>query len=178
MRSTEFDLDWKGTPYEVTCSEAPTYDPLNMFSYNTVTDVPTSKPLTLNFSFSTRGRKQSSLLSQFSSKIPALFGCTFTGGTIEYTKRHRVNCSFAFVPLNNELTPEQQQTLQTVIDKYQPAFSSGPSDIGNINSPHHVQHTIRVKEGAAPVCTNRPMTSFSMREKEFIESQVKLLLEL
>lgn len=161
MRSLEMEMEWRGQQYEVTCTEVPAYDPLQMFSHErTVTTDPLA-PLTYSFSLPIHAVNKGHMLACLSSNIPALFSCTFIGGDVKYTKT-TVNCSFTFVPLNSELTPDQQQSLQAILDKYKPAFSSGQDDIGSIQSPHHVKHTIRVKEGANPVCTSRPMTSFSV----------------
>jgi RNase H-like domain found in reverse transcriptase/Reverse transcriptase (RNA-dependent DNA polymerase)/Integrase zinc binding domain/PHD-finger/Integrase core domain len=171
------ELDWRGQRYAVTCTEAPPYDPLYMHTSAAQVAPDPLSPLTYSFSFPSRHVEKASLHAYIVGKLPTLLGCTFLGGDIEYTRK-AVKCAFSFVPLNSDLSPAQQQALQTVLEKYHPAFSSGPDDIGNVNSPHHVEHIIRVKEDATPACTSRPMTSFSEREREFIESQVKLLLNL
>lgn len=165
MKSCELELEWRGQLYEVTCTEAPLYDPLQVHTSASQVAPEPLTPLTYSFSFPLKHVDKGSFHTYVAGKLPALLGCTFVGGDIEYTRK-AVHCSFSFVPLNSDLTPEQQQSLQSLLDKYQTAFSSGSDDIGHVHSPHHVKHTIRVKEGSIPACTSRPMTSFSERERE------------
>lgn len=177
MRSIELDVNWRGQLWEATCTEAPEWDPLYFMAPDPEVS---ASPVNYSFTLPTARVDKANVASYMSTQLPVLLGHTLVEGSVEHTRKD-VKCSFTFVPLNSELTPDEQATLQTVLDKYKTAFSEGPADIGQVQSPHvkhHVKHTIRVKEGATPVCTSRPMTSFSQREREFIEQQVKLLLEL
>jgi len=87
-------------------------------------------------------------------------------------------CSILCEPDKPRLSCEQDLTLQSLIQTYTDIFSDGASDIGCVKGSVHVSHKIKVQQGTTPAVTNRPLSSFSIREREFIQAEVHRLLEL
>ena len=98
------EVEWRGQMYEVTCTEAPHFDPLQIFMTTSQVAPDPLSPLTYSFSIPSNQLEKRSLHAYLACKMPALLGYSFVGGDIEYTKK-AVKCSFSFVPLNADLTP-------------------------------------------------------------------------
>jgi hypothetical protein len=89
-----------------------------------------------------------------------------------------VLCAVAFTPEVPSISFEQQNSLQLLLDKHVDAFSTGKHDIGCVQYVYPIRHRIQVKPEASPVCTTRPLTSFSQHERDFMSSEISMLESL
>jgi hypothetical protein len=72
---------------------------------------------------------------------------------------------------------EKKRDIELLLSQYSCLFSTGQSDLGRIANPE-ICHRIIVHDDASPPSRFRAMSTYSEREREFMLSEVKMLLDL
>lgn len=168
---------WTGGPYQRTTEGLAAYEPLLQL-LQTVKVEDASLPFTYSLAAETSDHDSFTLNSDCSG-VPSLGGMNLENPQLSSCQHPpALLCSVAFTPDEPTATPQQQNDLRALLVKHTDAFSKGKTDIGRVHSDHPIRHRIQVKPGSEPVCTNRPLTSFSHHEREFMSSEIAMLESL
>jgi hypothetical protein len=72
---------------------------------------------------------------------------------------------------------EKKKSIEALLSKYSCLFSTGQRDLGRISNPE-ICHRIVVYDDASPPSKFRAMSTYSEREREFMNSEINMLLDL
>jgi hypothetical protein len=82
-----------------------------------------------------------------------------------------------FPDLHN-LGEQRQRDIEKIVREFGDLFSSGKEDLGKVDPDGDTCHRIDLKPDSSPPTRYRAMSSYSQREIEFMEREVKMLLDL